>query len=191
MFEVNNQRPISTVSKDEETRKPICILDTGCKEKNSQISDLLKPLEVRFLENVKMQYFKLIYSDRLDICRKIMAVYALMVNLHHKENFLKQRTADVLAFYMAMGYSQETKAVVVEALETNFKNLNQINAELTRKMFLIRDPFNSQKRSLNPELQQLRDFFLNTESETVSCNIRFEKRKQAVGEMKIVGENAQ
>ena len=44
-------------------------------------------------------------------------------------------------------------------------------------MFLIRDPYNAQKRSLSPELQKLKQFFLDIDCDTVSCNIRFKKRK--------------
>ena len=163
-----------------EVKRTVRVLDTGSKEANVEILNCLKDYDVRFLENVKIQYFNLSYSDKLDICRKIMSIYALVINMQQrsKNNFLNQRAADVLAFYMTMGYSKETKNVIVEALDTNIKNLNQINAELTKKMFLIRDPYNAQKRSLSPELQKLKQFFLDIDCDTVSCNIRFKKRKE-------------
>lgn len=169
----------NSLSERIELRKVVRVLDTGSKETNIEILNCLKEYDVRFLENVKIQYFNLSYSDKLDICRKIMSIYALVINMQQrsKNNFLNQRAADVLAFYMTMGYSKETKNVIVEALDTNIKNLNQINAELTKKMFLIRDPYNAQKRSLSPELQQLKQFFLDIDCDTVSCNIRFKKRK--------------
>lgn len=177
---------------DIDIKKTVKIIDSGSKETNIEVMGCLKNYDVRFLENVKIQYFNLSYNDKLDICRKIMSIYALIVNLHHKTTFLKQRTADVLAFYMAMGYSQNTKEYILEALETNSKNLNQINSELTKKMFLLRDPYNSQKRTLSVELQKLRDFFLNDESESVSFNIRFRKRKEvAPSEPKIVANEQQ
>lgn len=177
---------------DIDIKKTVKIIDSGSKETNIEVMSCLKDYDVRFLENVKIQYFNLSFNDKLDICRKIMSIYALIVNLHHKTTFLKQRTADVLAFYMAMGYSQNTKEYILEALETNSKNLNQINSELTKKMFLLRDPHNSQKRTLSVELQQLRDFFLNDESESVSFNIRFRKRKDAApSEPKIVANEQQ
>lgn len=169
----------NSLSERIELKKVVRVLDTGSKETNIEILNCLKEYDVRFLENVKIQYFNLSYSDKLDICRKIMSIYALVINMQQrsKNNFLNQRAADVLAFYMTMGYSKETKNVIVEALDTNIKNLNQINAELTKKMFLIRDPYNAQKRSLSPELQKLKQFFLDIDCDTVSCNIRFKKRK--------------
>lgn len=169
----------NSLSERIELKKVVRVLDTGSKETNIEILNCLKEYDVRFLENVKIQYFNLSYSDKLDICRKIMSIYALVINMQQrsKNNFLNQRAADVLAFYMTMGYSKETKNVIVEVLDTNIKNLNQINAELTKKMFLIRDPYNAQKRSLSPELQQLKQFFLDIDCDTVSCNIRFKKRK--------------
>lgn len=169
----------NSLSERIELKKVVRVLDTGSKETNIEILNCLKEYDVRFLENVKIQYFNLSYSDKLDICRKIMSIYALVINMQQrsKNNFLNQRAADVLAFYMTMGYSKETKNVIVEALDTNIKNINQINAELTKKMFLIRDPYNAQKRSLSPELQKLKQFFLDIDCDTVSCNIRFKKRK--------------
>ena len=169
----------NSLSERIELKKVVRVLDTGSKETNIEILNCLKEYDVRFLENVKIQYFNLSYSDKLDICRKIMSIYALVINMQQrsKNNFLNQRAADVLAFYMTMGYSKETKNVIVEALDTNIKNLNQINAELTKKMFLMRDPYNAQKRSLSPELQKLKQFFLDIDCDTVSCNIRFKKRK--------------
>lgn len=160
-----------------EPEKSVRVLDTGSEKMNLDVKNCLteEGYDVRFLENVKIQYFNIIFSDKLDICRKIMTIYALIVNLHHSESFLKQKGAEVLAFYMAMGYSQSTKDMIVKALETNIRNLNQINAELTRKKFLVRDPYNTQKRSLCQELQRLRDFFLDAGQES-SFNIRFRKR---------------
>ena len=171
---------------DIEVRKPIRIIDTGSDKTNLEIKETLRDFEVRFLENVKIQYFGLTFSDKLDFCRKMMSIYALIVNLHHRTNYLKQRSADVLAFYMAMGYSQETKDIIMEVLEINIKNLNQVNYELTRKMFLVRDPYNSQKRSLSIELQQLRDSLLDNEGNSTSLNIRFKKKVDESRQMKVV-----
>ena len=148
------------ILKDIDIKKTVKIIDSGSKETNIEVMSCLKDYDVRFLENVKIQYFNLSFNDKLDICRKIMSIYALIVNL--------------------------------EELETNSKNLNQINSELTKKNFLLRDPHNSQKRTLSVELQKLRDFFLNDESESVSFNIRFRKRKEvAPNEPKIVGNEQQ
>ena len=74
----------------------------------------------------------------------------------------------------------------MEVLEINIKNLNQVNYELTRKMFLVRDPYNSQKRSLSIELQQLRDSLLDNEGNSTSLNIRFKKKVDESRQMKIV-----
>lgn len=115
------------------------------------------------IADLKIFGFKITYSDELDLMRKVLNLYAKVINIDKNENFLSPRLINVLSFYVLKGYSSETKTLILDSLGINTTNLNQINAELTRKLFLKMDAYNFRKKHLSDSLIKLREYFLEGE----------------------------
>lgn len=100
------------------------------------------------------------YKDKLDLLKKVLRIYASVININTNKNYLRPRLVDVLAFYILFGYTKDTKKLILESLKMDIKNLNQINSELTKKKFLIRDANNFTKKHISKELEGLNDYFI-------------------------------
>ena len=116
----------------------------------------------------------LVYRDKLDLLKKVLKVYATLINVNKKGNYLRPRLVDVLAFYILFGYNKETKILIMESLKMDVKNLNQINSELSKKKFLIRDSNNFTKKHISKELDELKNYFLSDDLSKVFA-IKFVK----------------
>ena len=116
------------------------------------------------------------FKDRLDLLKKILKLHALVTNINKAENYLRPKLVDVLSFYILRGYSKETKDLILASLGITGKNLNQINSELTKKKYLIRDNNNFRKKHLSQELKVLRDYFLEGEYNKIYL-VKFNERK--------------
>lgn len=100
------------------------------------------------------------YKDKLDLLKKVLKIYASVININTKKNYLRPRLVDVLAFYILFGYNKKTKELILQSLKMDIKNLNQINSELTKKKFLIRDNNNFTKKHISQELEELNKYFI-------------------------------
>ena len=98
------------------------------------------------------------YKDELDKIDKCLKMYALMVNETLGELHLRPRLVEVLGFYLLKGYNSEAKDLIVNTIGIERQNLNQINSELTRKGYLIIDPYNYRTKKLNAGLTQLKEY---------------------------------
>lgn len=105
--------------------------------------------------------YKLNSSSRLDLMRKSVAVFATLEALRLGEVKIRKKLIDVLTFYVLNGYSRKTKIMITETLKISNDNLTQINAELTKSGYLIRDKNNFRKKSLHPDLERLKKIFIN------------------------------
>lgn len=106
------------------------------------------------------------YVDKLDMTSKVLNVYACVVNINKGENHLRPRLVQVLAFYLLMSYCNETKQLIQESLGITLKNLNQINSELTKKGYLLRDSRNHRRRHLSKELEIIKNYFVDSNEKT-------------------------
>lgn len=120
------------------------------------------------------------YSDELDLLRKVLKVHAVVTNIDKDENFLRPMLVKVLSFYILWGYSKETKEIIMDSLEITQKNLNQINSELTKKKYLVRDTHNFRKKYLSKELTMLKNYFLEGDYKKVFL-VRFKEKKSEAG----------
>ena len=119
--------------------------------------------------------FPISYTDELDLLKKVLKINAVVTNINENENYLRPKLVDVLSFYILLGYSKETKDLILESLSINMKNLNQINSELTRKKYLIRDLHNFKKKHLSEELKSLKKYFIEGESAKIFL-IKFKEK---------------
>lgn len=104
--------------------------------------------------------YPLKFESRLDLMRKAVAIFATLESLKAGKTKIRKKLIDVLTFYALNGYSLETKRMIVETLEISTENLTQINAELTKSGYLVRDSRNYRKKYLNSDLKKLRDIFI-------------------------------
>lgn len=111
--------------------------------------------------------FKVEFQDELDLLEKIISLYSTTKNMIDKENYLRPKLVKVLSFYVLRGYSKETKELILSSLNINTQNLNTINSELTKKGYLVIDPYTQRKKHLSKELQELKDYFLHNDSNKV------------------------
>lgn len=107
--------------------------------------------------------YGIVYKDQIDLLTKVLKIHSLVTNLKIEESYLRPKLAEVLSFYMLLGYSKETKNVIIESLKITLQNLNQINAELTKKKYLVRDNNNFRKKHLSKELNEFKEFFLSND----------------------------
>lgn len=101
--------------------------------------------------------YKLEIEDRLDLMKKAVAIFATLERVRTGKVKIRRKLEDVLAFYALNGYNSETKRMIIETLGISADNLTQINAELTRNEYLIRDKNNFRKKYLHPDIIRLKE----------------------------------
>lgn len=103
-------------------------------------------------------------------------MYALMINLKVGKIYLRPKLVEILAFYILKGYSDETKNLILKTLNITRQNLNQINAELTRKGYLRIDQRSYRKKYLSPAMLQIKEYFMDSGTEDFCLmGFKFEK----------------
>ena len=95
-------------------------------------------------------------ESRLDLMKKSVAIFATLERVRTGQIMIRRKLEDVLAFYALNGYNLETKKMIMETLKISSDNLTQINAELSKKGYLIRDENNYRKKRLHPDILRLK-----------------------------------
>ena len=111
--------------------------------------------------------YTLEFGSRLDLMKKAVTIFATLEALKAGEVKIRKKLIDVLTFYALNGYNRDTKKMITETLQISSDNLTQINAELTKSGYLIRDRNNFRKKTLNPDLESLKTIFIT--SSTLAC----------------------
>jgi hypothetical protein len=96
-------------------------------------------------------------ESRLDLMKKAVAIFATLERVRTGKVKIRRKLEDVLAFYALNGYNPDTKKMIIETLGISADNLTQINAELTRNGYLIRDKNNFRKKYLHPDILRLKE----------------------------------
>lgn len=96
-------------------------------------------------------------DSRLDLMKKAVAIFATLERVRTGKVKIRRKLEQVLAFYALQGYNTEAKQMITQTLGISSDNLTQINAELTRNGYLIRDKNNFRKKYLHPDILRLKD----------------------------------
>lgn len=96
-------------------------------------------------------------DSRLDLMKKAVAIFATLERVRTGKVKIRKKLEQVLAFYALKGYNTEAKQMITQTLGISSDNLTQINAELTRNGYLIRDKNNFRKKYLHPDILRLKD----------------------------------
>lgn len=113
------------------------------------------------------------YTDKIDLIKKAIKVYACVDNMNRNGSFLSERAINVLSFYIVYGYSKETKNKIKEVLGISTENLNQINSILTKNGFLIRSNFNFRVNKVCDDLNNLGRYLLHKKIVDKEMSINF------------------
>lgn len=111
-------------------------------------------------EKVLEQYifgYPVKFDSRLDLMKKAVAIFATLERVRTGEVKIRRKLEEVLSFYALNGYSPETKRMIIETMGISSDNLTQINAELTKNGYLIRDNNNFRKKYLHPDILRLKN----------------------------------
>ena len=113
------------------------------------------------------------FSNDLEKLQKAIAWYSLMTNLFDGKDRLRPRLIEVLAYYVKLGYSSRTKDFILQSIPSLKRtNLNQINSDLQRSGYLVKDKMNESLRHLNPSLQKLKDFLESGDDLLMLMNLK-------------------
>lgn len=96
------------------------------------------------------------YKNEVDLVNKLLSIYSIV----KKNGDLRDFERKVLNYYIRKGYSTETKDQIRKELGLKQRNLNQTNYHLTNKGYLKQSTKNQKNKSLNKELQEIRDLFV-------------------------------
>jgi len=106
--------------------------------------------------------FNLPYENKHELFLHFITLYGVCQNLAKGKNYLRPKLAEVLTYYVVMGYSDETKKYIVDNHEKmNYGNLNNINSQLTKKGYLVTDKYRAHFKHLSTELQTMKDYIEN------------------------------
>lgn len=97
------------------------------------------------------------FESRLDLMKKAVAIFATLERIRTGEVKIRRKLEEVLSFYALNGYNLETKKMITETMSISADNLTQINSELTKNGYLIRDKNNFRKKYLHPDILRLKD----------------------------------
>ena len=111
-------------------------------------------------KNSPIYGYTLEFGSRLDLMKKAVTIFAALEALKAGEVKIREKLIDVLTFYSLNGYNRDTKKMIMETLQISSDNLTQINAELTKSGYLIRDSNNFRKKTLHPDLESLKNLFI-------------------------------
>ena len=100
-----------------------------------------------------------IYKNEIDFVDKLVSLYAIIEM--GPECQLRNFEKVILIYYMRFGYSSETKKRAEKELKKSYDTITQATFYLSRKGYLIPSKTNLSKKSLNMDLQRIRDGFIN------------------------------
>jgi len=102
------------------------------------------------------------FKNEVDLVNKLLSIYSIV----KKNGDLRDFEKKVLNYYIRKGYSSETKKQIVKELGLKQRNLNQTNYHLTNKGYLKQSTKNQKNKSLNKDLQEIRDLFVQGKTRT-------------------------
>lgn len=110
------------------------------------------------------------YKNEVDLVNKLLSIYSIV----KKDGDLRDFEKKVLNYYIRKGYSSKTKDQIRNELGLKQRNLNQTNYHLTNKGYLRQSTRNQKNKSLNKELQEIRNLFV--EGKTKAYVIGFKQK---------------
>lgn len=99
-----------------------------------------------------------IYKHQIDYADKLLSIYAI-INMGDSDQ-LRKFEKDILNYYFRYGYSVETKKRIKKELKKKSDTITQATFYLSKKGYLIQSKTNFSQKTLNKDLQRLRENFI-------------------------------
>jgi hypothetical protein len=100
-------------------------------------------------------------KNEFEVLQNLVTVYSCYKTITGwKHKMLRQKLVLLLSIYIKYGYSKDSKNRACEMLDLKKTNLNCLNSELRDGGFLIKGTMNVRDSFLNPELQELSDYYM-------------------------------
>jgi len=126
------------------------IINLGIRNKGCIFAAMSKNVYVR----------KMKVNSDLDKINKIVTIFSIIKNGNLGVMHIRPRCVEVLSYYMVFGFNDDTKKLLYSIGITK-PNLDQINSELTKSGYLIRDERNFTHRHFNAELLKIKEYFMD------------------------------
>jgi hypothetical protein len=111
----------------------------------------------------KIYFVKINSNDELDLIEKLLFFYSSTLVMRGKTRLiLNDKLIKILAIYFKYGYNKESKKMVLDMTGIDNRLLNTSNFNLTEQGYLVPDLINIRIKTLNKELQDLKEFYDNT-----------------------------
>lgn len=104
------------------------------------------------------------YTDKLELIRKVLTLNTMVKYVNGGDDKFRPMLINVMSFYCIYGYNDETKDLVIDSLNINRKNLNQINSQLTKAGYLVKDTRNYKRKNLSKEMEAIVDYFVKDDT---------------------------
>lgn len=116
------------------------------------------------------------FTDKFELIKKVLTLNSVIKSINGRETRLRPALINILAFYCLYGYSEDTKKIILDTLDMNRKHLNQINSQLTKQGYLVKDTKRYNNRTLSPEMIELINYFFDENNKNKVLMVRFNER---------------
>lgn len=118
------------------------------------------------------------YNNSHEMFRHFLTVYSTVSNIKHGGTYIRPQLVKVLTFYLLKGYNETTKDLIINSIKgMTRKNLNQINSELQKKGYLIKDKYAHTLRHLNQPLKDIKAYIESSNQDPLMLLATFNKKK--------------
>jgi hypothetical protein len=112
-----------------------------------------------FVVMKNVYHLEIPYTNDIDKLKKSLMWYFMAINMVKDTITIRQRLIEVLAYYVHMGYNDETKKLILDSIPGMKRtNLNQINSDLQKMGCLVKDRMRDTIRYLHPNLIKLKEY---------------------------------
>lgn len=100
------------------------------------------------------------YSDTVDMAKKVLMMYNGYLTAMNGKSMIDARHINLLSYYFAFGYSQETKQKFAHCYSTDMQYVSVLDTEMKKRGVLIDRDGNFRSRSLSPDIENMRRLFV-------------------------------
>lgn len=100
------------------------------------------------------------YEDRIDLMRKVLAIYNSLAVILGWPN-IAPRHIDLIAYYICYGYSENTQKRYCDDFNIKATMLSVMNSDLKKNGLLVDLAGTYRTRNICPRLQRFRNYFAN------------------------------
>lgn len=125
--------------------------------------------------DAQIPYLEIPFKNDFDLIDKLLKIYDLTKERRKDEKPLRKFERDILIYYIRYGYSKETKDIIIDDTGKKPNAIIQTDFLLKQGGYLQDLEHNYRMKKLNPQLEMIRDKFINTKNR--ACGVWFKQTK--------------